>query len=745
MNKISPTASDNSIIPIGSWIAFDDEWEPDSEPISQGKTTIIKSSHHYNKVTYTTSKSEETQTLHRITTFAYEDNYGNKGAMDIADFVSCQNPSKEFLLAIKNKLLLYDYCFAWGSKAIKYKNEKTGNLEGIYGDLVVLDTNFRLNGIESVIRYDKFTGIPYIKCSNSSRPIDIDLLQVFAKPLVKYVIFKNRYKSLHLHDVSTALLGYGKLLSGKDIGTLSVAERKAYCLQDAHIVADLVRINNGDIIKTMQVISKHIGLTLYEVCHKGMTAIWNKILNDSIYRRISLVGYDNIPPVLRKLYSNNQSYLYYRVTNEDFDSELEEEDEEDELEKDEREDNFNQESIQYQNRNARNNPNQVFQKYKGAVVLEPKRGIHQDAHLFDVTSLYPTIIIKYNLSPETVNCSCCRDNNEARQTFTTEILTDCKYTEDGYYWICQRKKGLFAKILAELTEERIRYKKSGLEVESQAIKAIINSGYGVFGHPYFKYYDPRVAELVTALGRYTLTKMQDIANGLGFVTLYGDTDSLFVNNIKRNVDVQKFIDECKSTLGVEVAREKIFSKLILVGKKHYVGILSGSSKDTIIKGMEGIKSDRPKFIHRIFMQLVQDIKNDTNPIPKLKQEFQQLDSRQVPPESLAISLVLRKNPEEYGQVCKQSRLGTKLGLRKGNTLVYYKCDTQQSVYDVKSKQDKMRAVHESENQDDISYAEYKKMLMNSVKDVLEILGYDAEKELLGKKQLINSIYFRRTK
>ena len=54
---------------------------------------------------------------------------------------------------------------------------------------------------------DTFTGIPYIKFNNyngndSGSTIDIDLLQVFAKPLVKYVIFKNRYKSLHLHEVS---------------------------------------------------------------------------------------------------------------------------------------------------------------------------------------------------------------------------------------------------------------------------------------------------------------------------------------------------------------------------------------------------------------------------------------------------------------------------------------------------------------------------------------------------------------
>lgn len=90
--------------------------------------------------------------------------------------------------------------------------------------------------------------------------------------------------------------------------------------------------------------------------------------------------------------------------------------------------------------------------------------------------------------------------------------------------------------------------------------------------------------------------------------------------------------------------------------------------------MEGIKSDRTGFIHRVFRQLVDDIKNDIDPIPNLRQAFQQLDSRQVPVGLLAISLVLRKNPEEYGQICKQSLLGGRLGLRKGDPLVYYKCD-----------------------------------------------------------------------
>jgi hypothetical protein len=42
--------------------------------------------------------------------------------------------------------------------------------------------------------------------------------------------------------------------------------------------------------------------------------------------------------------------------------------------------------------------------------------------------------------------------------------------------------------------------------------------------------------------------------------------------------------------------------------------------------------------------------------------------------SIAISLVLRKNPEEYTQFCKQSYMGKKLGLRKGDPITYYKCD-----------------------------------------------------------------------
>ena len=672
--------------------------------------------------------------FHKIITFGYEDCYGNKRAIDVSDFATSDNPDKEFLSTIKDKLLRYDFCLAWASKSIEHKNKKTDKWDGVNGDLAVLDSNFRCCGIKSIVGYDKFTGIPFIKSPVGNMTVDIDLLKIFAKPLIR-TLFKNKYSSLKLHDVANALLGYGKLenKSGVDIFKMSVKDRKQYCMWDSHILADLIRIQNGNVMKIMQTIANHTGLNLEQVCHKGMTGIWTKILNRSISRKVSLLGSGNIPSALRKLYFNHKQYS---VNEEVIDTETE--DYENRYDN-EYEDfyytdlpDFDRLNSDYAIKNEIGNQfysKRSNKKYKGAIVLDPVRGLHSDVYLFDVTSLYPTMIIKYNLSPETVNCSCCRNDPKAKEVFRPEILNDCSHIpeKDKGYWICQRKRGLFAKILQQLTEERIRYKNAGLKIESQTIKALINSGYGVFGHPHFKYYDPSVVELVTAFGRQTLKKMVKISANFDFNVLYGDTDSLFVNNVKNQESSRNFIEVCRSELGISVGHEVTFSSLILVGKKHYIGICQGESKnDVVIKGMEGIKSDRPEFIRRTFRQLVEDFKNGVNPISHLRVAIRQLDRREVAPELLAISLPLRKNPDEYENDCIQKRLGLKLGLHRGDTLVYYKSELREEFYDALREIHSFKTIHESSNPKDISYEKYKDMLLRAVKDIIEILGYKIE-------------------
>jgi len=750
---------------IGSWIAYDFEWITKDKKLDRSLKDRIDKNTSGGSVPPENDKTK----CNDIVTFAFEDSNGIKGCLDITEFSS----AKFFLEAIKEKLLEYQYCFAWGSKSVMRKNHETGIPEGINGDLAVLDSNLRIIGIPTIIRYDKYSNTPFITndiFANNNRVFkaDIDLLQVFAKPLVRS-IFKNKYKSLRLDDVSIALLGFGKLdnKTGAKLYEMSIEERKSYCLHDAHLVAELIRANNGgDVLRIMKVIASHTTLTFEEVCHKGMTGIWKKILNDAISKKINLVGYENMPSALRKLYSNNSNYGKYRDYHLDKEYEYEYEDGNENEEIPEYKENSYDDYIallaqRSKNRNlpaaeydisynshpydkGKNNEKlktEFKSKYKGGLVLCPKRGLHNSVFLFDVTSLYPTMIINYNISPETVNCSCCRNDVKARLFFDKDILNDLHHgfskDPERIYWICQHRKGLFSGILQELTEKRIEYKNKGKELESVAIKVIINSGYGVFGHSNFKYYDPKVAEVITALGRRTLLEMKKIAEEMGFAVLYGDTDSLFVDNKMNTEDISKFINVCKKKLKVDVNHEKTFRKLILVGKKHYIGIpcSDAAEQPPTIKGMEGIKSDRPEFIQTTFREMVKGIQNDVNPIPKLKHALEELDRRQVPKERLAISLLLTKNPQEFANDCLQKRLGTKLGLKKGDILIYYKCDKDELIYDTPGGKERTRIIGESDNSDDISYAKYKEMLINSVKDVIEILGYNVEKDLLVKRQL----------
>jgi hypothetical protein len=198
----------NSNLLLDNWIAFDLEWiftrqdqkessYSDSEAnVTKHKRYVYKNGcHAINREITSEPSGASIEIAEKIVTFGYEDSYGNKGVFDMVDFQNSADPSRVFLSTIKERLLKYRYCFAWGSKSIKRKNELTGNWDGINGDLVVLDHNFHRHNVQSIVRYDKFTGIPYIR---QVKTFDIDLLKVFVKPLVKSVIFRNKYKGLGL-------------------------------------------------------------------------------------------------------------------------------------------------------------------------------------------------------------------------------------------------------------------------------------------------------------------------------------------------------------------------------------------------------------------------------------------------------------------------------------------------------------------------------------------------------------------
>ena len=133
--------------------------------------------------------------------------------------------------------------------------------------------------------------------------------------------------------------------------------------------------------------------------------------------------------------------------------------------------------------------------------------------------------------------------------------------------------------------------------------------------------------------------------------------------------------------------------------------------------MEGDKNDRPKWINSVFRQTVYDILTkckhsncNYDPIVTLRKAISDLQSGNVNPELLKRSLRLSKNPDEYeNENDRKRKLGLAIGARKGDVIEYYESDSKEGY---------------SLNPQDISFKKYRIMLWKTIKDILQIAGYD---------------------
>lgn len=189
--------------------------------------------------------------------------------------------------------------------------------------------------------------------------------------------------------------------------------------------------------------------------------------------------------------------------------------------------------------------------YTGAIVIEPKTGIHSDILVFDFQSLYPTIIVTHNISPETFDCghSECRNKNQI---------------PDSRHYFCMSKKGFVPKHLEEIiakrreVKERMKKLKGGEEYNKlknyqYSLKIIANATYGYFGYAGARWYCRECAEACATFGRYYITYVLRNASESGFDVIYADTDSCFLTASK--------LDKNKATEKAEEWHRKINKSL----------------------------------------------------------------------------------------------------------------------------------------------------------------------------------------
>jgi DNA polymerase elongation subunit (family B) len=255
-----------------------------------------------------------------------------------------------------------------------------------------------------------------------------------------------------------------------------------------------------------------------------------------------------------------------------------------------------------------------------------------------------------------------------------------------------------------------------------ALKNLINGVYGLFGSKFFDYSDYRVAELTTAFGRRTLDYMKHIAKEVyGFHVIYGDTDSIFVTGISRENDINKFLAECSIVLeDVDIEIAKVYSRLLIIKKKHYIGIPQNEDDESDIKGIEGIKSDRPLWINQLQKELVDNLRQDKDPTVNLQKAYIDMERELVPSELLAIKTTLKKDPDSYSGNTYQKIIGNQVRAKDGDTIKYYKATTKSQAH---------------YNPAFLSRKKYLKMMRSTFEEQLKVLGYDFTNDVVGVKSL----------
>lgn len=214
----------------------------------------------------------------------------------------------------------------------------------------------------------------------------------------------------------------------------------------------------------------------------------------------------------------------------------------------------------------------------GAFVKEPKPGQYDWVVSFDATSLYPSIIMTFNMSPETLmdGKKYLADDERSIQRLLDKDVNvsgdlekyNAAMTANGQFFSKERK-GIFPELIEYYFAERQKAKKlmlkaqtnyeetkdskylneiSSLNSKQMAAKILMNSLYGAMGNVFFRYYDIRIAEGITMTGqliiRTVANQLNSYLNNTAKTTgvdysFYSDTDSTYItlNNLVRGWNV----------------------------------------------------------------------------------------------------------------------------------------------------------------------------------------------------------------
>jgi DNA polymerase I len=292
--------------------------------------------------------------------------------------------------------------------------------------------------------------------------------------------------------------------------------------------------------------------------------------------------------------------------------------------------------------------------------------------------MYPSIMITYNISPDTV----CKDCNVECYPPAPEVGHCFKKEPEGFFTRILRllvtHRSALKKKLALMDKKDKNYKI--LDIRQKTIKILTNAFYGYTGWSQAKWYRRECAEATSAWGRYFIKKASDFAKEMGMEVLYGDTDSLFVT-LKSGGNLQsvikEFIKKVKDELPLDMDVDNMYKVIFFTeSKKRYAGLTTKG--EIVVRGLEVRRGDWCDLAKELQSEVIRIILEEENPekaFEYAKETIKKVKEGKVPLSKLIIHKTLTKSASSYESAQAHVRAAEKakeldLAAAVGNKISY---------------------------------------------------------------------------
>jgi len=291
---------------------------------------------------------------------------------------------------------------------------------------------------------------------------------------------------------------------------------------------------------------------------------------------------------------------------------------------------------------------------EGGYVHTIRPGIYRWVVVLDFKSMYPSIIISRNLC------------------FTTLSPDGTTVAPSGARFLAPAvRRGIIPEILSDLLAERNRFRRAGQTAPNpelkdyydglqNAVKALMNSFYGVLASSFYRFTNKEIGAAITAFGRGAITNIIRELEADGFEVVYSDTDSVFVRSPVASLEGAREVGERLAKRftheGVTFEFQSVFESFFSHGvKKRYVGRTVWPEENLIVRGYETRRTDAFDFQSSALLEVFDLVlKGDTDAALRRARELvQSVRSHEVPVERLVIARTVRAE-SEYNESTRES-------------------------------------------------------------------------------------------